>query len=240
MGDFGIAKARFFGNSQGWDILMNSHSVFFTTGSGQVHLIFRKKNIFSRFFEHHEHHFPVVLLNILIILMIFAVVLVRFPLHLWPRLSGLITLSAGVGVYCCLCTDADRHALNWDDFGPKGAVMFADFQNYFRIFLWKIMFWTLIFKRSIRLDLIGMEIFNIFQLSQYSMDFVWIGKDVFICSGFLESAPGGTSIHVVFPHRHEAVLPVTRDLSRRNVPQKGTRDPQGRAMAKSLTYLTYG
>ena len=121
----------------------------------------------------------------------------RFPLHLWPRLSRLITLPAGVGVYCCLCTDADRHALNWDDFGPKGAVMFADFRNYFRIFLWKFMFWTLIFKRSIWLDLIGkmigMEMFNIFQLSQYCMDFAWIGKDVFICSGFIESAPGGTS-----------------------------------------------
>jgi hypothetical protein len=104
--------------------------------------------------------------------------------------------------------------------GPKGAVMFADFQNYFRIFprlnscseLWflsDLFDWIWL---DLIGNLIGMEMFNIFQLSQYSTDFAWIGR-MFSFVAVKESAPGHV-VYVVLPHRHEAVLPVTRNLSR--------------------------
>lgn len=72
MGDFGIAKARFFGNSQGWDIVMNSHSGFFCKDGirpGSSH--FQKKTYLVLSLNTIFIHFPVVLLNILIILMMF-------------------------------------------------------------------------------------------------------------------------------------------------------------------------
>ena len=194
---------RFF--LQGWD------QARFISFSEKTYLVLSLNTIFI--------HFPVVLLNILIILMMFQLFWWDFP-YTYGRgcqaLSPFRILSAGVGVYCCLCTDADRHALNWDDGAQRGCDVCWFSELFQDIPSSKFMFWTVIFKRSIWLDLIGnligMEMFNIFQLSQYSTDFAWIGR-MFSFVAVKESAPGHV-VYVVLPHRHEAVLPVTRNLSR--------------------------
>ena len=55
-------------------------TAFFFLQLDQARFIsFSEKNIFSPLIEHHEHHFPVVLLNILIILMIFQLFRWDFP-----------------------------------------------------------------------------------------------------------------------------------------------------------------
>jgi hypothetical protein len=98
-------------------------AVFFARmGSGQVHLIFRK-NIFSPFFEHHFHPFSSGFVEHSYHSDDVSVVLVRFPLHLWPRLSGLITLSDPFGRCWSVLLPVHRRRsarleLRW--WGPKG------------------------------------------------------------------------------------------------------------------------
>ena len=99
---------------------MNSHSVFFYNWIRPGSSRFQKKNIFSRFFEHHEHHFPVVLLNILTILMIFHLFWWDFP-YTYGR--GCHALSPFRQVLECTAACAQTQiGTPWTEMilGPKG------------------------------------------------------------------------------------------------------------------------